>query len=149
ADFAVLADGLQIAAAPHVRAGEPPRGLSADISGAQLLELVVRTSRWDYCHAVWLDAQVGEAAAGPRAGTLLDCLGRAEIVLPDTLPRAERCIVTAVSPGFERRLDDLLGSLHANGGCPDCLLLVFGLNADTACEQVVAKYRATLIRCRL
>jgi predicted O-methyltransferase YrrM len=149
ADFAVLADGVPIAAAPHVRAGEPPRGLNADIAGAQLLELVVRTSRWDYCHAVWLDAQLSEAAAAARAGTLSDCLGRAEISLPSTPPRADCCVVTVVSPGFEERLDDLLGSLHANGACPDCLPLVFGLNADAACERVVAKYRATLVRCRL
>jgi predicted O-methyltransferase YrrM len=148
ADFAVLADGLQVAAAPHVRADDPARGLSADVAGAQLLELVVRTSRWDYCHAVWLDAQVSEAAAGERPGTLRDCLGRAEIALPATPPRAERCLVTVVSPGFAMWLDDLLGSFYANGACPDCLLLVFGLDADAACERVVAKYRATLIRCR-
>ena len=49
ADFHVLADGRQVAAAPYVVAGDPPCGLNADISGTQCLELVVSTSRWDFC----------------------------------------------------------------------------------------------------
>ena len=47
ADFSVLADGRQVAAAPYIVAGDPPCRLSADISGTQCLELVVRTSRWE------------------------------------------------------------------------------------------------------
>ena len=58
ADFTVLADGHQVAAANHVVAGSSPRTLQANISGVQMLELVVRTSRWEYCHAIWLDPQV-------------------------------------------------------------------------------------------
>lgn len=63
ADFTVIADGRQVAASHHVVAGQPPRSLSANISGAQLLELVVRTSRWPYCHAVWLNPQVEKSQA--------------------------------------------------------------------------------------
>src|SRR5215212_7290866 len=45
ADFSVVADGREVANEPYVQAGEPPRPLVADISGAEYLELVVRTSR--------------------------------------------------------------------------------------------------------
>jgi len=148
ADFAVFADGRQVAAATHVIAGSSPRTLQANISGAQILELVVRTSRWEYCHAVWLDPQVDELPVDAPVNTLLDCLSRAEITLPNPSPIAERCIATVVSPGFEGLLDDLLGSLYANGGCQDALLLVFAIDANAACEKVAAKYCATLIRCQ-
>ncbi len=148
ADFTVLADGRPVATEPYVRAGEPPRVIDANVSGAELLELIVRTSRWDYCHAVWLDPQVHEVSNHLPARTLLDCLGRAEITLPTAPPRAERCIATVVSPGFETMLDDMLGSLFANSRCHDAMLVVFGLNSNAACEQVVAKYQGTLIHCR-
>ena len=147
ADFMVRVDGRQVASAPAVMAGEAPRMVTADIAGAQLLELTVATSRWDYSHAVWLDPQVDEAAIEPSPGTLVDCLGRAEIMLPTTLPHAERCIATVVSPAFTPLLDDMLGSLYANGGCQDALLLVFALGLDAECARVLSKYRATLIPC--
>src|SRR5437867_2040432 len=57
ADFIVSAGGCELAVEPYVRAGEPPRTLMADISGVEHLELLVRTSRWEYSHAVWLDPQ--------------------------------------------------------------------------------------------
>jgi len=148
ADFTVLADGRPVATEPHVRAGEPPRTIDANVAGAELLELIVRTNRWDYCHAVWLDPQVHEISNHVPVRTRLDCLGRAEITLPTVLPRADRCIATVVSPGFETMLDDMLGSLGANSLCHDVLLVVFGLNSNAACEQVVAKYHGTLIQCR-
>lgn len=148
ADFIVLADGQQVAAATHVAAGQLPRELHADISGAQLLELVVKTRHWECSHAVWLDPQVEEPGADTPASTLLDCLGRAEITLLHRHPRAKRCIGTVVSPGFEGLLDDMLGSLYANGGCHDALLVVFALDANAACEQIAAKYHATLVHCR-
>lgn len=148
ADFIVLADGRQVAAAPHVVAGTGPHALQANISGAQRLELVVKTGRWEYCHAVWLDPQVDEGAVDGAPEKLFDCLGRAEITLHTPLPRAERCVATVVSPGFETLLDDMLGSFYANGGCQDALVLVFALDANAACERVAAKYQATLVRCR-
>lgn len=146
ADFVVLADGREVAIEPYVRAGEPPRPLIADITGAAQLELVVRTSRWEYSHAVWLDPQVDDSPAPTTR--LFDCLGRAEVSIPPHMPRTERCIATVVSPGFEHLLDDMLGSLLANGGCQDALLLVFLLDGNEACDQVVAKYQATVVRCQ-
>jgi predicted O-methyltransferase YrrM len=146
ADFAIVADGREVAVEAYVRAGEPPRHIVADIAGAEYLELLTRTSRWDHSHAVWLDPQVDEEPA--PVVKLFDCLGRVEMIAPQSLPRAERCIATLVSPGFEALLDDMLGSLHANGNCQDALLLVFVLNGNGDCERVAAKYRATVIRCR-
>src|SRR5262245_52085755 len=99
ANFDVLADSRLVAAAPHVRAGDPPRELSTDVTGAGRLELVVHTGRWEYCHAVWLDPRVDDEP-GPADGTLTDALRRAEIRRPEPLPVAERCVATAVSPGF-------------------------------------------------
>jgi NPCBM/NEW2 domain-containing protein len=140
ADFLVSVDGRQVASAPAVVAGEPPRIITADITGAQLLELAVATSRWEHCHAVWLDPQVDEAVVDSCPTTLVDCLGRAEITLPSMLPRAERCITTAVSPGYTHLLDDMLGSLYANGSCQDTLLLVFALGLDAECARMVASH---------
>ena len=147
ADFAVLADGREVGVASFVRAGEPPRELRAQIGGADRLELVVRTSRWEYCHAVWLDPQVDEEAGEPAARSVCDCLGRAEIAVPATRPAAPRCIATVVSPGFEHMLDDMLGSLYANARCNDALLVVFVINGNEACQRVVAKYGGLLVRC--
>jgi len=147
AEFSVLADGCRVASV-HVVAGAPPHTIEANIAGAQVLELKVSTSRWEHCHAVWLDPQVSESAIDAPMEKLVDCLRRAEITLPVVVPRAERCIATVVSPGFETLLDDMLGSLYANGGCQDALLVVFALSPNTACERVVAKYRGLLIRCQ-
>ena len=147
ADFAVMADGREVAVVPYVQAGEPPRPLAADIAGAEHLELVVRTSRWEYCHAVWLDPELSQTAVSAANRTLVDCLGRAEVELPPVAPRAERCIATVVSPGFEALLDDMLGSLGANGRCQDALLVVFALGMSKELQRVAAKYGATLFRC--
>ncbi len=144
ADFAVVADGREAAVEPYVRAGEPPRTLVADIAGAESLELVVRTSRWEYSHAVWLDPQVDESPAPMTQ--LFDCLSRAEMLVPHGLPNAERCVATVVSPGFEHLLDDMLGSLCANGGCQDALLLVIVLDGNEPCERIAAKYHTTVVR---
>lgn len=148
ATFTVLADGREIAAVPHMVAGQAPQTLQATIAGVQRLELVVRTSRWEHCHAVWLDPQIEEAPADVRPAAFFDCLGRAEVIPPASLPKVERCIATVVSPGFEALLDDMLGSLLANGGCQDTLLVIFALEANARCEQLAAKYQATLMCCR-
>jgi len=145
ADFIVTADGREVAVEPYVRAGEPPRTLVADISGAQQIELHVRTSQWECSHAVWLDPQLDESPA--PTSRRFDCLGRAEMIVPGNPPRAERCIATVVSPGFEGLLDDMLGSLYANGGCQDALLLVFVLDGNESCKRVMDKYGAMAVRC--
>jgi hypothetical protein len=155
ANFAVLADGREVAVAPRVMAGELPRLLQASIGGARQLELLVRTNSWDHSHAVWLDPQVSEMATSATAAgagaeskkRLLDCLERAEIELPEIMPVAERCVATVVSPGFEHLLDDMLGSLRAHGRCEGALLVVFTIEPNETCKRVVEKHGATLIRC--
>lgn len=147
AEFSVLADGRHIAVAALVKAGEAPPELSADVKGAERLELVVKTRCWEFCHAVWLDPQIDNRFS-PSNRTLLDCLGRTEILLPSTTLRAERCITTVVSAGFADLLNDMLGSLVANGCCPEAMIVVFLVGADRAAEKVAFKYQATLVRCR-
>lgn len=147
AQFSVLADGRHINVAPLVSAGEAPREVVADIRGAQRLELVVTTTLWEFCHAVWLNPEVSIDPSPLNNGTLLDCLGRTEIHLPPTTLTAERCIATVVSAGFSDLLNDMLGSLVANGCCPQALIVVFLVGADAASEEVIRKYGAKLVRC--
>jgi hypothetical protein len=92
---------------------------------------------------VWLDPQVSDTL--PVGNKLLDCLGRVEMVTPAPLPRATHCIATVVSPGFESLLDDLLGSLYANGGCQDALLVVLIVDGNSACEQVRFRLRLLVL----
>jgi hypothetical protein len=147
ANFRVLADGGQVGIESYVRPGEPPRSLIVDISGARTLELSVRSSRWEHSHAVWLDPVLSEEAIQPRQCVIVDCLNRVGINAPAALPRAERCIATVVSPGFDHLLDDMLGSLVARGNCPDATVVVFAIDADDACKRVIEKYGATAIVC--
>jgi predicted O-methyltransferase YrrM len=146
ADFSVLADGRYVAFAPCVTPKQAPREIVADVRRAQNLELAVTTRQWEFCHAVWLDPQVDEELI--PGNRLRDCLGRAEIEVPQPLPRAKDCIATVASPGFAQMLDDALGSLAANGCCPQALIAVFLVGTDPECERVIAKNGATLIRCR-
>ena len=69
------------------------------------------------------------------------------IALPDQLPAAKRCIATIASQGFADLLDDTLGSLVANGQCPDAHLLVFVVGGDPDCLRVAQKYDATIVHC--
>jgi predicted O-methyltransferase YrrM len=146
ADFIVRADGREVALMPDVRAGAGPIELIADVGGAQLLELSVRTTRWDFCHAVWLEPRLDHGDAPSPPEVITDCLARADIIVPRVKPRADRCVATVVSPGFAELLDDMLGSLRANGGCGDALVLVITLGVDASVADVVAKYGATLVR---
>jgi predicted O-methyltransferase YrrM len=148
ADFVVTADGRAVASAPRVTAGEPPRRLAASVAGAQRLELIVSTSRWQNSHAVWLDPRLGGGPCGEAASVLADCLARVDVALPSPVPSARRCVATVVSPGFECLLDDMLGSLFAHGNCNDALVVVFAVEADDACRRVAAKYGALLVECR-
>ncbi len=148
AHFSVLADGRLVAHQAYVRAGEPPRLVTADVSGAELLELVVTTGRWEWCHAVWVAPELDGQSAGAQPTTLVDCLGRAEIDLPVPPPAARRVIATVASAGFDTLLDELLGSIVANSRCHDALLAVFALGDDAGCARVAAKYRALLIPCQ-
>jgi predicted O-methyltransferase YrrM len=116
------------------------------VTGAHQLELVVRTSRWEYCHALWLEPQL-DGAALDGAPRLSDSLGRTLITPPHPAPHAERCIATVASAGFASHLDDLLGSICANAHCPDALLVVFAVDPDVQCLSVAEKYGATLVQC--
>jgi hypothetical protein len=148
ADFTVRADGRLVASGLGVVAGEPPLPISADVGSAQLLELTVNTAQWNYCHAVWLDPQLISATRGETVQSQRDCLERAEIAFPVAMPKADRCIATVASPGFEPLLDDMLGSLLANGGCPEALLIVFVAGDPSSVAAVAAKYGAQLIYCK-
>jgi predicted O-methyltransferase YrrM len=146
ADFQVYADGRRVAEEYRVSAGAPPRALQADITGARTLELVATTTRWASCHAVWLNPELDRAAPPPSV-PLLDCLHRVHIHPPAAPIVARRCIATVVSPGFEALLDDMLGSVVANAGCPDARLVVFAVDPNGECRRIAAKYGAELVEC--
>jgi len=148
ADFRVFADGRQVASALSVQSGEGPHPLSAAVEGAQLLELEAQTSRWELCHAVWLDPQLALASLQAIPRTLSDCLGRTEIHFPSfDLQRARHCVATVVTPGFEALLDDMLGSLRANGRCEQALCIVLAVNCTESCRRVATRHGALIIEC--
>jgi hypothetical protein len=147
AHFFVRADGVEVACVPYVMAGAPPRDLCANIAGARVLELVVETDAWDFCHALWLDPQVTEQPADMPAQTLDDCLGRAQIEPLPPQPEVECCVATVASRGFESLLDDMLGSLQVYGNCADAQLIVFGVEASDECRRIAEKYGATFVVC--
>jgi hypothetical protein len=148
ADFHVLADGREVALAASVWAGEQPREVIADVAGAELLELVVATTRWPFCHAVWLEPVLDSAPSPAVAAPLTDAIGNAAITPPPVLGSVERCIATVAGDGYEHLLDDLLGSLAAHGGHPGARVVVFLLGSALRCEHVVAKHRAIPIYVR-
>ncbi len=149
ADFVVAADGRPVAAARRVAAGEPARALNASVAGARRLELSVSTARWQHSHAVWLDPQLGGRDEGASSRAVLrDCLARVDIEVPAPVSNVKRCVATVVSPGFDRMLDDMLGSLRAHGNCPDAALVVFAIEPDDACRRVADNYGARLVECR-
>jgi predicted O-methyltransferase YrrM len=145
ADFSVRGDGRELALVPSVWAGAGPVEVSVGVGGTQFLELGVTTGRWEHCHAVWLEPLLdgGEAVS---AATLADCLGRADMTVSAVRPRARRCIATVASAGYGGLLDDMLGSVHANGGCGDALVVVIALSVDGVVTEVATKYGATMIR---
>ena len=145
ATFTILADGRVVAEAPHVPAGAAPVPLVAELAKATLLELLVSTTRWAYCHAVWLQPVLEMSGTAEPA---IDPLLRADIAVPEELPPAERCIATVGSAGFEQWVDDLLGSVRAFGGCPDAHLVVFALGDAPVLDEVASRHGATTIRCR-
>jgi hypothetical protein len=148
ADFIVLADGRQAGVARNVESGATPRILSVAVSGAQRLELIVETGRWQRCHAVWLDPRLQEEVAPAAPRTVVDCLERTEISFPGWHHAADRCIATIMSPGFEPLLDDLLGSLRANACCDDALLLVLAVECTESCRRVAERHGALVMDCR-
>ncbi|HSB10213.1 MAG TPA: NPCBM/NEW2 domain-containing protein [Blastocatellia bacterium] len=147
ADFTVIADGRVVAVMPNVAAGDPSREIVADVSEAARLDLVVETNHWEYCHSLWLDPLVTVEALQPHP-VVIDALARVEISLDAKKLSAERCIATVVSPGYTHLLDDMLGSLEANGRCSDAMKVVFAVNCDEQCRRIIEKYGATAIECK-
>jgi hypothetical protein len=147
AAFSVFADDRLLAVAPHVEPGVS-EVLEANVNGAEELELRVETTRFDYCHALWLDPEI-ELADGSDAvpQTLVDCLGRTEITLSKNSLRAKRCIATVASVGFAEMLDDLLGSIRSYANCPDALLVVFNIDSDDGCDRIAERHGAKTVHC--
>ena len=148
ADFTVVADGRVLGAMPNVGAGDPPRAIAADVTGVAELTLLVDSDHFEHCHSVWIDPEVSTDGLSVES-PLSDALRRAEVDVIQTLPRAERSIATVVSPAYAHLLDDMLGSLAANGHCDDVMKVVFSVEADQQCRQVIARHAATEIPCRL
>jgi len=146
ADFFVHADGRVVAAVQNVVAGSGTREIVADVSGARELRLSVLTSRWQYAHAVWLEPLL-DATPAAAEQSFVDPIRRAEIQRV-AVPPADVCIGVVVSPGFENALADMLGSLLANGNCPDARLVVFAVDANERCAAVIARYGAIMVPCR-
>lgn len=148
AHFLVRADGHLVAIAPLVRPGDPHRPVTANLTGVSQLELEIVTDRWDYCHAVWLDPHVSPEPQPDPPLTLADPLHRVEISIPHPLPRAERCIATVVSPGFESYLEDFLLSLRARGNRADALLVILAVDPNERCLALARQHDALVIPCR-
>ena len=152
ATFTVLADGRVVAEAAQVGAGAAPVPLVAEVAGAAVVELVVSTPSWAFCHAVWLEPVLegpGADDRSPGATVVVDPLRRAEIAVPPGMRPTRRCIATVASAGFEQWADDLLGSVRTFGGCPDAHLVLFALGTAPALDEVAARHGATVVRCRL
>ncbi|HEY6795473.1 MAG TPA: hypothetical protein VI248_12420 [Kineosporiaceae bacterium] len=89
------------------------------------------------------------AIPAAAAETVIDPLHRAEILVPEGLAPAERCIVTVASAGFEDWLDDLLSSLAAYGGCQDAHVVVLALGEAPRVGEVAHRHGAHLVPCRM
>ena len=148
ADFLCRVDGRLCAIASHVHRGELPRRLEVSVEGAQELELIAETSRWEQCHSVWLDPVLREEGYHRTEQTIVDPLKRAEITLVTPLPRTDSCIATVASAGLEGLLEEMLASLAVHGGCPEALVVVFAVDAGTECERVAKAHGAHVVRCR-
>jgi hypothetical protein len=146
ADFLVLADGREAAAALDVRVGEEPRELIAALRGTRRLALSVNTSRFEHCHTVWLDPQLarGRNPWTPKAVT--DCLDGHEITPPRSRPQTSSCIVALAPDGQPRVLASALASFrtHATGSA----LAVIDTRMDKARRALLAKQGAAAVSAR-
>lgn len=86
------------------------------------------------------DPESEQQGTTENAASIVDCLGRARVLLPVTPLVAENCIATIASDGMEQWLDDMLGSLLANGECQDALIVVLIRERSNRCIQVAEKY---------
>ena len=147
-DFQLRTDGQLRALANYVQVGQPPRKLEISLEGARELELVVESPRWEHCHSVWLEPMLSKDAIQASPQTIPDPLYRAELPVTIPLPRAERCIATVVSPGFEELLERMLVSLATRGGSPDALVVIFALDASADFRRIAQDHGAQIVSCR-
>ena len=147
ADFLVIADGKLCGIARNVRSGQIPRILQAEIRGAREIELIVQPHQWDSCHSVWLDPFLVKTSHSFSSRVFIDGLSRAQITVPEVIPRTELCIATVGSRGFENWIDDLLGSICANAQCPNSLLVIFSFDDSEEIRRVAEKYEAVVVPC--
>ena len=145
ADFSVWADGRLAAVATQVRAGDSPREISANITGAQQLCLTAHTIQWPFCHSVWIEPEVTRDAAHRWS----DALGRVEVPSPPDKIEVDYCIATVVSTGYEHLLDGLLTTLASQPWPSQTRVVVFNIDDDARCAATIAKYGAQAIPCKL
>lgn len=148
ANFEIFGDGKLLAERKGVRPGDAAQEMVADLTGVQSLELVVWSPRKTNAHTVWIDPQLIVAKPPPVPSDLRDCLSRVRIEETVGETGADLCIATLASAGFEDLLDNMLGSLVANGNCPEALLVVFNIDNSAEVNRVARKYSARNIACR-
>ena len=128
ATFHVYADGVLVAVAANISVASGPRNVEANIRGAQFIELRVLTEVTEHCHAVWLNPRVLLNPISEIEG----CMGGFTIRVPEDPVKAERCIVTVVTPSYIEMTENFLETLHKNGNVNDAVLLIFafGMRKD-------------------
>ena len=141
-NFLIFVDGELVASARNVKAGQT-RYLQTCVRDARKLELRTEGALPAEGAAIWLSPQV---QCWPEEG-LLDCLGQVRIYRPLELTQADECFVMMISPGYERWLDIFLNSLRQNGNCPAAALIVYCVDGDEACSEVIRKHGANEIKC--
>lgn len=82
-------------------------------------------------------------------GWISDPLARAAIKLPSLSLRAEICVATVASPGFEGWLDTMLGSLSRWGNLAGALRVVFTVDDIWgSCRELAEQHGCQVIECR-
>jgi hypothetical protein len=171
AQFKVYGDGRLIAEVDQVRAGCEPRELIVDVSGVKRLELVTVASGPRFLHTVWLEPLLSgysppavieplEDVSAQIKKKLLESLlsgyyptritapfGGISIQRPANSIKAVRCIATVASAGFASYLEGFLSTIYFYGCVPDAAVVVFNVNADPECAEVIRKYNAIQIDC--
>lgn len=79
--------------------------------------------------------------------TIVDCFGYNKIYIPQTISSSENVITSTISPGYENLLDDLLFSLFINSSLQSFRKLIFMINPNSSCYDVVKKWECEYIIC--
>ncbi|QDV17105.1 putative glycosyl transferase [Gimesia panareensis] len=151
ADFNIYADGELIESAKNISPGAPLFKIKADLRGTKELRLEVVSDQWDFCHAVWVEPLlIHEDAQNQITSDFIDCLGRAEIEIPniETENVPDLCIATVASPEYETWLESFLTSLKMHSECEDALVAVFCFNCTPKMKQLIDQHGAVCVTCR-